>query len=215
MLELVNVQKTLGDFHLRVSLAVENGRTLALTGPSGCGKTTLLHIIAGLVMPECGTVSLDGRVLDDASVHVPAWKRNAALVFQDAALFPNMNVEKNIGYGLAVRGTPQKARRERVARMLELVQLAGFEKRSVDALSGGERQRVAIARALAVEPACLLFDEPFSGLDEALRSETRSRLLEIRRFSSAPWVFVTHDKGEAAIVGDAIVNMEARKEEEK
>ncbi|MDR3284783.1 MAG: ABC transporter ATP-binding protein [Treponema sp.] len=204
MLELRGVRKCFGDFSLELDIAVNSGETLALTGPSGCGKTTALNLIAGLLDVDAGDILIDG-----VSVRtLPPWKRNISLVFQDFALFPHLSVKQNIEYGPFIHRFPRKEREALAAKMLRLVRLEGYEKRRTDTLSGGEKQRVAIARALAVQPAVLLLDEPFSGLDTPLRQELRREFLSIRQQSGAPWVLVTHDREEAEELGDRIVQMD-------
>jgi ABC-type Fe3+/spermidine/putrescine transport system ATPase subunit len=204
-IELQHVRKTFPGFSLDLNFSVADGETLVLAGPSGCGKTTALNLIAGLLQCENGRIIVNHRAIDT----FPPWKRNISVVFQDLALFPHLNVEKNIAYGLAARKPP--ARREIVERMLSLVHLEGCQKRKIDTLSGGEKQRVAIARALAVNPAVLLLDEPFSGLDTPLRRNLRSALLAIRAAVPAPWIFVTHDREEARAAGHRIALLKAGK----
>jgi len=190
-------------FRLELDLAVADGETLALTGPSGCGKTTALSLIAGLSRPDGGEILLDGRPVTG----LPAWKRNVQVVFQDLALFPHLNVWRNVTYGLFIRGVPAARRREAAEALLERVRLPGFAGRNVATLSGGERQRVAIARALAVQPRALLMDEPLSSLDAPLRRDLRAELREILAGSAFPCVFVTHDREEAAVLGGRVALM--------
>jgi ABC-type Fe3+/spermidine/putrescine transport system ATPase subunit len=184
-------------------LQVGSGETLALVGPSGCGKTTAINLIAGLTEAESGSVSIDGEDL----TRLPAWKRNVSVVFQDLALFPNLDVGGNVAYGLFIRGVPKKERRRVIEQTLEIVRLQGYAVRRIDTLSGGERQRVAIARALAISPRALLLDEPFSSLDVPLRESLRRDFLEIRSRSKAPCVFITHDREEAFALGDKVALM--------
>ncbi len=147
------------------TLDIARGETLVLLGPSGCGKTTMLRIIAGLELPDAG-----GRVLFDGNdmTSVPIEKRNVGMVFQSYALFPNMSVADNIGYGLKIRGMAGKERAARVAELVALTNITGLENRRIDQLSGGQRQRVALARAVAIRPGILLLDEPLTALDAAL-----------------------------------------------
>ena len=203
MLEVKALKKSFGEFSVSLDLSVGAGVTLALVGPSGCGKTTALNLIAGLIEPESGSVSIDGEDI----TRLPAWKRNISVVFQDLALFPHLDVGGNIAYGLFIRGVPKKERRLIVDQTLEIVRLQGYSGRRIDTLSGGERQRVAIARALASSPRVLLLDEPFSSLDAPLRKDLRRDFLQIRSHSKAPCIFITHDREEAMMLGDNIALM--------
>lgn len=197
-LEVRNVNKKYPNLNVCLDFSVNNGETLALMGRSGCGKTTTLHLIAGLLNAESGTILINGEDLTG----LPPWKRKIALVFQDLALFPNMNVEKNIDYGLRISGAGKKERRKIVEKMLETVRLPfSFAARKVHTLSGGERQRVALARALASSPRALLMDEPFSSLDPPLRRELWKEFLNIRADAPIPCIFVTHDPEEASALG--------------
>ena len=155
------------------TLDIARGETLVLLGPSGCGKTTMLRIIAGLEVPDAG-----GRVLFDGKdmTAVPIERRNVGMVFQSYALFPNMTVADNIGYGLKIRGIPARERAARVAELVALTNISGLENRRIDQLSGGQRQRVALARAVAIRPGILLLDEPLTALDAALRDRLRGEL---------------------------------------
>jgi iron(III) transport system ATP-binding protein len=186
-----------------VSLDVERGEFFGLLGPSGCGKTTTLRMIAGLEKPDIGKISFAGR---DITNEAPE-RRGFGMVFQNYALFPHLNVFENVAFGLRARHKPKAEIRERVSGALGLVQLPGFEKRSMDELSGGQQQRVAIARAIAIEPALLLFDEPLSNLDVALREETRSELRELVNRLDLTAVYVTHDQEEAFALCDRIAVM--------
>ena len=187
-----------------VDLRIAAGETLVLLGPSGCGKTTLLRIIAGLERPDAG-----GHVLfDDIDVTaLPIEKRNVGMVFQSYALFPNMTVAQNVGYGLRIRGRPRGEIDSRVSAMLSLTRIERLASRSIDQLSGGQRQRVALARALAVEPRALLLDEPLTALDAKLREELRFEIDELLRRLGITSVYVTHDQAEAMALGDRIVVM--------
>jgi putative spermidine/putrescine transport system ATP-binding protein len=187
-----------------VTLAAAPGETLVFLGPSGCGKTTMLRIIAGLESPDAG-----GRVLfNDADVtDVPIERRNVGMVFQSYALFPNMSVADNIGYGLKIRGIDRKERQARVAELLALTGIEGLEHRRIDQLSGGQRQRVALARAVAVRPSVLLLDEPLTALDAALRERLRSELDRLLRTLGITTIYVTHDQAEAMVLADRVVVM--------
>ena len=172
-----------------ISLDVQSGEFVTLLGPSGCGKTTTLRIIAGLLDPDAGSVELDGR---DITALAPE-KRDVNTVFQNYALFPHMNVEKNISYGLRVRGMKKPEWQKRVTEMLRLVQLEGYEKRMPGQLSGGQRQRVAIARAVVLNPRLLLLDEPLGALDLKLRRQMQQELKDIQRRLGIAFVYITHD----------------------
>jgi thiamine transport system ATP-binding protein len=183
-----------------VSLDVADGERLALLGPSGSGKSTALRVIAGLQAPSAGRVLLDGRDV----TRVPAHRRGAGLVFQDAALFPHRDVAGNVGFGPRVAGLPEDERRARVSEALELVGLTGTERRDVTTLSGGEAQRVALARALAPRPEVLLLDEPLGALDGPLRRRLQTDLRELFERLELTVVHVTHDVGEAFELGDRV-----------
>ncbi len=186
------------------TLDIARGETLVLLGPSGCGKTTMLRIIAGLELPDPG-----GRVLFDGRdmTSVPIEKRNVGMVFQSYALFPNMSVADNIGYGLKIRGMGNKERAARVAELVALTNITGLESRRIDQLSGGQRQRVALARAVAIRPGILLLDEPLTALDAALRDRLRGELNRLLRALGITTIYVTHDQSEAMELGDRIVVM--------
>ncbi len=187
-----------------VTLEIARGETVVLLGPSGCGKTTMLRIIAGLEQPDPG-----GRVLfNQADVTaVPIERRNVGMVFQSYALFPNMTVAQNIGYGLKIRGVAGAERATRVAELVALTGIDGLEHRRIDQLSGGQRQRVALARAVAVRPSALLLDEPLTALDAALRERLRVELNRLLRMLGVTTIYVTHDQAEAMALGDRIVVM--------
>jgi len=197
-----------------VSVAIERGEFFGLLGPSGCGKTTTLRIIAGLESPDSGAVEFDGN---DITI-LPSEKRGFGMVFQNYALFPHLNVFENVAFGLRARGVrgnsptvregaSRGTMEERVGQTLELVQLPGFATRRVDELSGGQQQRVAIARAIAIEPSLLLFDEPLSNLDVALREDTRRELRALVKRLNLTAVYVTHDQEEAFALCDRIAVM--------
>jgi putative spermidine/putrescine transport system ATP-binding protein len=187
----------------RVSLSIEPGSMVALLGPSGCGKTTTLRMIAGLVEPNAGQIFLDGSPI----TRVPVHRRNIGMLFQNYALFPHMNVARNIAFGLEARGVGRAAIAERVAEALQLVQLSGHEERLPSQLSGGQQQRVALARAVVVEPALLLLDEPLGALDKGLRESMQVELRALQRRLGITTVFVTHDQDEALTMSDRIVIM--------
>ena len=187
------------------TLDIARGETLVLLGPSGCGKTTMLRIIAGLELPDAG-----GKVLFDGKdmTPVPIERRNVGMVFQSYALFPNMSVSDNIGYGLKIRGVPSRERAARVAELVALTNISGLENRRIDQLSGGQRQRVALARAVAIRPGILLLDEPLTALDAALRDRLRGELNRLLRALGITTIYVTHDQSEAMELGDRVVVMQ-------
>lgn len=186
-----------------ISLDIKDKEFVTLLGPSGCGKTTTLRIIGGFITPDSGTVSFDGKDIKD----VPPYRRNVNTVFQRYALFPHLNVYDNIAFGLRVKKMPEKEIQGRVAEMLELVNLRGFEKRSVNRLSGGQQQRVAIARALVNRPKVLLLDEPLGALDLKLRKEMQIELKRIQQQLEITFIYVTHDQEEALTMSDTVVVM--------
>ncbi|HYZ15007.1 MAG TPA: ABC transporter ATP-binding protein [Candidatus Acidoferrum sp.] len=184
-------------------VAFASGALTAILGPSGCGKSTLLRLIGGYEIPDRGRVFVDGTDVTD----LPLKRRNVGFVFQHGALFPHLSVAENVGFALAVRGLSRSDRRARVAELLEIVQLAGFEGRRPHELSGGQRQRVALARALAPEPPILLLDEPFSALDAHVRRELRGWLRDLHERTHVTTLLVTHDAEEAMELSDAVVVM--------
>jgi putative spermidine/putrescine transport system ATP-binding protein len=189
----------------RVDFSVEMGALVTLLGPSGCGKTTLLQLIAGLVTPDEGSVSIAGVDV----TRTPPHKRNVGVVFQNYALFPHLTVGGNVGFGLQRRGLPRDAVAAKVERALELVQMGAYADRPVQGLSGGQQQRVALARALAVEPSVLLFDEALSALDRSLRETMQVELRRLLKRIGATAVFVTHDQDEALTMSDRVAVMNA------
>ncbi len=186
-----------------ISFSVADGEFLSLLGPSGCGKTTILRIISGLEVPDAGQV----LVGESDITRLPPEKRNIGLVFQNYALFPSMNVAKNVAYGLKMRKVPQEEIDERVRETLHLVRLDGYGDRRISKLSGGEQQRVALARALVIEPAILLLDEPLSALDRKIRMEMQYEIRSIQQKVGITTVFVTHDQEEALTMSDRIILM--------
>jgi ABC-type Fe3+/spermidine/putrescine transport system ATPase subunit len=207
VLALRNIAKRYGsvDALAGIDFEVESGSFVSLLGPSGCGKTTLLRIIAGILLPDSGDVMLSGRRVNSE----PPFLRDLAMVFQDYALFPHMNVFDNVAFGIRMRGNIEEKRRlgERVHEVLELVRLVNFDKRLPSELSGGQQQRIAIARALAPKPTLLLMDEPLSNLDAKVREEMRSELKEIQRKAAVTTIYVTHDQEEALGLSDTVVVM--------
>ena len=205
LLELRDLKKSFdGQQVLKgISLNVREGEFVTLLGPSGCGKTTTLRIIGGMLEPDSGEVVLEGKSI----LGLPPEKRSVNTVFQNYALFPHMNVEKNIAYGLKLRGEKKPERMEKVARMLKLVQLEGYEKRMPSQLSGGQRQRVAIARAVVLGPKLLLLDEPLGALDLKLRKQMQLELKALQQELGIAFIYITHDQEEALNMSDRIAIM--------
>ena len=189
----------------QASFSVAPGEILALLGPSGCGKSTLLRVIAGLEAPNSGTVLSNDRDLR----HVPPERRGFGMVFQDYALFPHLNVEHNVAFGLVEQGMPKPQRERRVTELLALTELAGLAKRKPAQLSGGQQQRVALARALAPEPEVILLDEPLSNIDEHLRARLQHEIRALLKRLHMQAIYVTHDQAEAARVADRLAIMRA------
>lgn len=206
-LELNNVQKSFGDFVAvdNFNLPVEKGEFVSFLGPSGCGKTTTLRMIAGFEKPTFGTIRIDEA---DVTFRPPN-QRNVGMVFQSYALFPNMTVAGNIGFGLKIAKTPVAEIKKRVEEMLSLIHLPGYGDRYPYQLSGGQQQRVALARALAIRPQVLLLDEPLSALDAKIRVELRSEIRRIQQELGITTIYVTHDQEEALSLSDRIVVMSA------
>lgn len=204
-LQLVGLQRRFGEVQALAGLDLDiaPGRITSLLGPSGCGKTTALRIIAGFLDADAGDVLVDGR----SQLGLPPNRRDSAMVFQDFALFPHMNVAANIGYGLRQRRLPAEELRSRVGDMLGFLQLEHLAGRMPHELSGGQQQRVALGRALIVRPRVLLMDEPLSNLDARLRVRVRAELKQIQRELGLTTVFVTHDQEEALSLSDVIAVM--------
>ncbi len=200
-LYLENIVKHYDEWLLQINLGIQNGEIMTLLGPSGCGKTTTLRIIAGFIHVDSGHLYLDGTMIDD----VPAHRRNIGIVFQDYALFPHMNVFKNIAFGMRMKKkyTTQHIK-NRVEELLSLVGLEGYEHRYPDQLSGGEQQRIALLRSIAPHPAFLLLDEPLSALDFQLRKRLRQEIKNVQRQLRITTIYVTHDQEEAMSISDRI-----------
>lgn len=207
--EVINCAKTYADGTRGLqptNLVVEPGEVLALLGPSGCGKTTLLRLIAGLESPDAGSRILFGE-RDVTSMSVE--RRGIGMVFQHYALFPQMTVAANIGYGLSIRGTPEIEKKRVVGDLVDLVRLNGLEHKRPAELSGGQRQRVALARAVAVRPSVLLLDEPLTALDAKLKESLRDELADLLRRLHITAIHVTHDQQEALAIADRLAVMQA------
>jgi len=202
MVELRSVSKSFGNFAAvcGIDLDIHAGEFLTLLGPSGCGKTTLLRMISGFETPTEGTIRLAGQDV----THVPPYRRDVNQVFQSYALFPHLNVQRNIAFGLSMKKIPADQIRHRVERVIDLVSLGGFEHRKPSELSGGQKQRVALARALVCEPKVLLLDEPLAALDAKLRRAMQFELKRLQSRLGITFVFVTHDQEEALVMSDRI-----------
>ncbi len=203
VLQLKNINKYFGKNHVikNVNLNFEKGHFITFLGPSGCGKTTLLRMIAGFYEPDEGEILLNGKNIEK----VPPYDRNTAMVFQEYALFPHMNVFDNVSYGLRVKKKSKDEIEKRVKQALALMQLEGMEKRFPNQMSGGQQQRVAVARALVMNPEVILLDEPLSNLDAKLRENVRVELRQIQQKMGLSTIYVTHDQSEALSMSDAIV----------
>ena len=200
----VDIEKQLGEFRLSACF-VSEGRVTGLFGASGAGKTSLINMIAGLLRPDRGTISIDGDVLDDTEkgIHVPAWRRRIGYVFQDARLFPHLDVARNLDYGRRMNHVADDAaQRKRVTDLLDIGHLLD---RRPGTLSGGERQRVALGRALLSKPRLLMLDEPLGSLDEGRRAEILPYLVRLRDEARIPMVYVSHDPAELCQLATQIV----------
>lgn len=206
IVSLMNVDKLYGDNHVvkNMNMNIAEGEFLTLLGPSGCGKTTTLRMISGFEMPSSGTIKVQGERVDKKE----PYQRDVNTVFQNYALFPNMNVYDNVAYGLRVKKVPKNEIKERVLEALKMVQLEGFEKRRITQMSGGQKQRVAIARAIINRPKVLLLDEPLGALDLKLRKQMQIELKRLQKKLRITFVYVTHDQEEALTMSDriAIIN---------
>jgi iron(III) transport system ATP-binding protein len=215
-LEIDNVTMAFGDVRAvdGVSLRVAEGETVVLLGSSGCGKTTLLRLIAGFLRPTSGAIRVNGKVVASESVMVPPEKRSLSMVFQSYAIWPHKTVAENLSYGLRLRGLDKSATAEKVRDALATVRMEAYADRYSAELSGGQQQRVALARALVLEPEILLFDEPLSNLDAALREHMRFEIKALLNKLKITSIYVTHDQNEAMVVADRIAVMNKGKIEQ-
>lgn len=204
-LQVKNLNKSFNGTRIlnNVGFSIDDGEIISLLGESGCGKSTTLKTIAGLIHPDSGDIILDGASI----LNIPAEKRKIVIVFQEHLLFPHLNIEDNIGFGLKMAGVRKRIKESKVSEIIGLLKLQGLEKRYPSELSGGQKQRVALGRALAIEPKVLLLDEPFSSLDIRLREEMRELVLDIQKNFKITTILVTHDKEEALMMSDKIAVM--------
>ena len=204
-IEIENVIKRYGDLTIIPGLTehIKNGEFFTLLGPSGCGKTTLLRMIAGFNTIEGGEIRFNDKVIND----IPAHKRNIGMVFQSYAIFPHLTVRENVEYGLKLRKISKSEMKEKVEKILDVVQITEYQDRLPERLSGGQQQRVALARAIVIHPSVLLMDEPLSNLDAKLRIEMRSAIRAVQKQVGITTVYVTHDQEEALSISDRIAVM--------
>lgn len=204
-IRIENINKTFPGVHAlsNITQQIESGEFFTLLGPSGCGKTTLLRTIAGFYRQDSGHLYIADRLIDD----IPAHHRDTGMVFQNYAVFPHMTVFENVAFGLKTRKMNMPDIERRVARVLELARLQGYEARTPDQLSGGQQQRVGLARAMVIEPQVLLMDEPLSNLDAKLRVDMREEIRDIQQQLATTTVYVTHDQEEALVISDRIAVM--------
>ncbi len=205
MVKFEDVTKTYGNVKAvkDLSFEVKEGEFLSLVGPSGCGKTTTLRLIAGFIKPNKGTIYINGKIVND----LPVKKRNIGIVFQNYALFPNLNVYENIAFGLRARKEDPKVIEKEVKKLIDIVGLSGKEKSFPKELSGGQQQRVALARSLAIRPEILLLDEPLSALDAKVRLNLRYEIKRLQREFGITTIYVTHDQEEALSISDRVAVM--------
>jgi iron(III) transport system ATP-binding protein len=208
MIELAGISKSFETYPAlcNVSLTIPDHARMALLGPSGSGKTTLLRLIAGLEVPDAGTISFDGRVISSPESVIPPSERSIGFVFQSAALWPHMTVSDNILFGLD--SLPDEEQQHRLGVLLERMKITSLKDRFPDQISGGEARRVGLARALAPRPATLLFDEPLTNLDRGLRDDLLNLIAETARETGSTMVYVTHDEYEAECVADTIIRFD-------
>ncbi|MTI71191.1 MAG: ABC transporter ATP-binding protein [Firmicutes bacterium] len=203
IIKLKNISKSFNKSKVlnNIDLEIKKNEFLTLLGPSGCGKTTTLRIIGGFEKPTKGEILFEDEIIND----IPPYKRQINTVFQNYALFPHMNIFENIAFGLKVKKIESEEIKKRVQRILKLVNLKGYDKRTIDSLSGGQQQRVAIARALVNEPKVLLLDEPLGALDLKLRKEMQTELKNMQKKVGITFIYVTHDQEEALTMSDSVI----------
>src|SRR6195256_5694403 len=192
-----------------IDIEIKDNSFVTRLGPSGCGKTTTLRLIAGYIVPDTGTIEINGRVLSSPLGVVSPGARGMGMVFQNYAIWPHKTVYENVVFGLKLRKVPAADAKKKVSDALALVNLAGLEQRYPNELSGGQQQRVALARSLVVEPEILLLDEPLSNLDAKLREHMRTELKQLQRRTGITFIYVTHDQAEALALSDKIAVMHA------
>ncbi|HBR29734.1 MAG TPA: ABC transporter ATP-binding protein, partial [Firmicutes bacterium] len=204
-----DLSKNYGDKEavINFNLILNKGEFVTLLGPSGCGKSTALNCLAGLLPISSGKIYVDEECIDDGVKRVPAEKRGFGMVFQNYALFPHLTVFKNVAFGLELKKVPKDEIKERVAKVIKMVHLEGYEEKYPGQMSGGEQQRVAIARCIVLEPSLLMLDEPLSNLDAKLRNDMRYELKDLHERLQVTSVYVTHDQQEALALSDRIVVM--------
>ena len=209
VVHLKGLSRAFGTFKAvdNIDLEIRDGEFLSLLGPSGCGKTTTLRMIAGFIDPTGGTIDVDGRMLSSVSGSLPPEKRGMSMIFQSYAIWPNMTVAENVGFGLEIRKVPKSEAKKQIAAVLDVVQMGHLADRYPAELSGGQQQRVALARAIVVKPAVLLLDEPLSNLDANLREEMRFEIRRLHEAIKITTVYVTHDQAEAMATSDRIAVM--------
>jgi ABC-type Fe3+/spermidine/putrescine transport system ATPase subunit len=208
-LVLRGISRKFGDYAAvdNLDLTLQEGELVSLLGPSGCGKTTTLRMIAGFLTPTAGTIEVDGAVVSSPASSLPPERRNMSMIFQSYAIWPNMTVAENVGFGLKIRKVEASEARARIDRILDVVKLGALRDRYPAELSGGQQQRVSLARSIVVNPSVLLLDEPLSNLDANLREEMRFEIRRLHDEFNITMVYVTHDQSEAMVTSDRIAVM--------